>query len=89
LALICHREECVEKSYEQLIAAAQRDSRFAKRAAESVNRVQAFKKKSAAFLRVAKLPSATAVEKLSRNLWEFSEQVRLEAMAGTQAAARK
>jgi beta-N-acetylhexosaminidase len=83
LALICHREECIEKSFEQLAAEARRDSQFAKRAAESVKRIVAFKKKSAAFLRGGKLPSTAAVEKLSRNLWEFGEQVRLRAVAGT------
>jgi len=31
-------------------------------------------------LRRTKAPSAAAVERLSRKLWEFSEQVRLEAL---------
>jgi len=39
-----------------------------------------FKKKSAKMLLRGKAPSATAVERLSRRLWEFSEQVRLEAL---------
>jgi beta-N-acetylhexosaminidase len=80
LSLICHREERVEKAYEKLAATTQRDSRFAKRAADSVHRVLAFKKKSAALLRSGNLPSAPAIEKLSRNLWEFGEQVRLQAL---------
>jgi hypothetical protein len=42
--------------------------------------VVAFKKKSAKILRLAKSPSAATVEKLSRKLWEFGEQVRLEAL---------
>jgi hypothetical protein len=39
-----------------------------------------FKKKSAKILRKAKPPSAAMLEKLSRKLWEFGEQVRLEAL---------
>jgi beta-N-acetylhexosaminidase len=81
LALICHREELIEKAYEHLCGEVKLDLQFAQRATESVNRILAFKKKSAKFLRGAKLPSAAAIEKLSRNLWEFGEQVRLEAGA--------
>lgn len=78
LCLICHIEEYVTKSYETLIKEAERDSRFAKRVHESANRVAAFKKKSAALKRRSPAPSQAKMEKLSRQLWEFSEQVRLE-----------
>jgi beta-N-acetylhexosaminidase len=80
LALICHREEYIEEAYKRLAATAHHDSRFAKRASESITRVLAFKKKSASMLRFLKPPSSSATEKLSRNLWEFGEQVRLEAL---------
>jgi beta-N-acetylhexosaminidase len=78
LCLICHHEEYILEAYEQLVVTAQRDLKFARRAAESVRRVLAFKKKSTRMLRRTKDPSAATVEKLSRNLWEFGEQVRLE-----------
>jgi beta-N-acetylhexosaminidase len=81
LALICHREENVEAAYKKLAATAQHDSRFAKRAEDSVQRVLAFKKKSAALLRCGKSPSRAVIESLSRRLWEFGEQVWLEALA--------
>ncbi len=81
LALICHREEYIEEAYEQLAAAVQSDSRFAKRARESIKRILAFKKQSAALLRFSKPPSSSVTEKLSRNLWEFGERVRLESLA--------
>jgi beta-N-acetylhexosaminidase len=80
LCLICHREDYILQAYEGLVAAAERDSEFARRAEESVRRVLAFKKKSAKILRKTKSPSAARVEKLSRKLWEFGEQVRLEAL---------
>jgi hypothetical protein len=40
----------------------------------------AFKKKSGKIFRKTKPPSAATLEKLSRKLWEFAEQVRLEAL---------
>jgi beta-N-acetylhexosaminidase len=80
LCLVCHREDHIEQACERLTAAAQRDSRFARRVAESVKRVLAFKKKSAAILKGSKAPSPAAMRKLSRRLWEFGEQVRLEAL---------
>jgi hypothetical protein len=58
----------------------ERDPKFAQRVGESVRRVLAFKKKSANLLRRTKAPSSAAVGKVSRRLWEFSEQVRLEAL---------
>jgi beta-N-acetylhexosaminidase len=80
LCLICHREDHVEQAYEGLAKMVERDPGFAKRVSESVRRVLAFKKKSAKILRSAKCPSTATVEKLSRRLWEFGEQVRLEVL---------
>jgi beta-N-acetylhexosaminidase len=89
LCLVCHREDYITQAYEELVNAAERDPRFGKRVADSVQRVLAFKKKSAGLLRGTKLPSSARVEKLSRNLWEFGEQVRLQALIQTENAARK
>ncbi len=80
LCLICHREDYVVEAYEGLLVTAERDPKFAKRAAEAVRRVLAFKNKSTKMLRRAKDPSAATVERISRKLWEFGEQVRLEAL---------
>ncbi len=80
LCLICHRADYIAQAFEELVKTAERDPKFARRVEESVRRVLAFKKKSANILHRTKAPSAAAVEKLSRKLWEFSEQVRLEAL---------
>jgi len=82
LCLVCHREDFVTEAYEGLVRAAESDSTFAKRAAESTRRVLAFKKQSVKILGMTKTkaPSESNIEKLSRNLWEFGEQVRLEAL---------
>jgi len=84
LCLVCHREDYILQAEEELIKTAERDSKFARRVAEAAWRVQAFKRKSATMLNVgrsARAPrplTSAMVEKLSRRLWEFGEQVRLE-----------
>jgi len=80
LCLICHREDYITQAYEKLLHTVESDPQFAKRVSESIRRVLAFKKKSAKLLRMAKPPSAAAFDKLSRKLWQFGEQVRLEAL---------
>ncbi|MBZ5574336.1 MAG: beta-N-acetylhexosaminidase [Acidobacteriia bacterium] len=80
LCLICHVEEDVMRSYEALLHEAQRDHRFARRCQESVTRVLAFKKRHRELKRGAPVPSPSKVQNLSRQLWEFGEQVRLEAI---------
>jgi beta-N-acetylhexosaminidase len=77
LCLICHIEENVIRSYEALVKAAERDPKFARCAKESVARVVAFKKKSKEMHRRMAAPTTAKLQKLSRQLWEFSEQVRL------------
>ena len=78
LCLICHIEEHVTRSYQALVKEVDRDNKFARRAKESVGRVLALKKKSKELKHAASAPTAAKLEKLSRQLWEFSEQVRLE-----------
>jgi beta-N-acetylhexosaminidase len=77
VCLVCHREDYVLQAHEALTEAAEKDKKFAKRVAESTRKVLAFKKKWNKELRMGKVPTAAAVEKLTRRLWEFGEQVRL------------
>jgi len=80
LCLICHRENYITEACDELIKAAERDPKFARRVAEASRRVLAFKKKSATIVRKAAAPSASTIQKLSRELWEFDEQVGLAAL---------
>jgi beta-N-acetylhexosaminidase len=80
LCLVCHREDYVLQAYEALVKTAERDKEFERRVEESARRVAAFKKKWGSVLRAGKAPSAAMVEKLSRQLWEFGEQVRIEGL---------
>jgi beta-N-acetylhexosaminidase len=89
LCLICHREDYIVQAYEKLVHAVESDPQFAKRASESVQRVLTFKKKSAKILRITKPPSESTVEKLSRTLWEFGEQVRLETLVRSETNSQK
>jgi beta-N-acetylhexosaminidase len=79
LALICHKEEMIVRAYEALLHEAERDRRFRRRVEESGRRVLAFKKKwiqQLAGRQRATAPTAARVEKLTRQLWEFGEEVR-------------
>jgi len=83
LLLICHHEDRVVEGYEGLLQTAGRDPKLARRIAEASSRVAAFKKKCGAGalarqLRKSSQPSARKVETLTRQLWEFGEQVRME-----------
>ena len=90
LCLICHREDYVLQAYDALSRATERDPQFSRRVADSVRRVLAFKNKSAKVLRTtATTPSAASVDKLTRNLWQFGEQIRLETLARAENIAAK
>src|SRR5258707_1288982 len=80
LCLICHRENYITQASEELLMTAERDRKFAKRVEESARRVLGFKKKSAKMLHRAKAPSQATLANLSRKLWEFVEQDRIEAL---------
>lgn len=84
LCLVCHRQDRIFEVHEALANAVDHDEKFKRRVAESGRRVAAFKKRRVQLLRPsrsAKGPSAKSIDKLSRRLWEFSEQVRLESLS--------
>ena len=78
LCLVCHREDYVVQAYEAIVRQSERDPRFRQRVAASTRRVLAFKKKCAKTLCFAKVPTLAAIDRRSRKIWEFGEQVRLE-----------
>jgi len=83
MALICHKEEMVVRAYEALIHEAERDRKFRNRAAEAVTRVQTLRKKLLALCRYSRpaAPTPAKTEKLTRQLWEFEEEIRLAKLA--------
>jgi beta-N-acetylhexosaminidase len=78
LCLVCHKEEFVTRAYEALVRTAESDRDFARRAAESIQRIAGFKKRTKHLGRWAKAPTPERLQRLSRQLWEFAEQVRLD-----------
>jgi beta-N-acetylhexosaminidase len=86
LGLICHKEEFVTHAYEELIRTVETDRSFARRANESIEHVLAFKKKNPQLARWAPPPTNEKVQALSRRLWEFSEQVRLDTIHNQETA---
>ena len=86
LALICHTEERIVLAYEALIHEAERDRRFAERVRESERRVLAFKSKHTRMRLRHTLPSPTRIEKLTRQLWLFGEEVRMASFAREEMA---
>jgi beta-N-acetylhexosaminidase len=81
LCLICHEQENVERAFETMVREAGRDGRFRRRVLESAKRVAAFKKKSRELKRRTPAPSPEKISRLSTQLWEFSEQIRLRAFS--------
>ena len=75
LGLICHQEDFILRAHEALIREAGRDRRFARRVRESAARVAAHKQKVLA-RRSTPTPSPARIEKLKRQLAEFSDTVR-------------
>jgi beta-N-acetylhexosaminidase len=90
LGLICHQENFILRAHEALVREAERDSRFARRVLESTQRVLAFKKKAfknkATARRRTPAPTSARVEKLTRQLWEFGEEIRLATFADEERA---
>jgi beta-N-acetylhexosaminidase len=80
LGLICHQEELILRAHEALAREAERDAAFARRVRESSDRVLAFKKKSLTARR-GPAPTAPRVDNLTRQLWEFGEEIRLDTLA--------
>jgi len=76
LALVCHQENFIRRAHEAMVREAERDRKFARRVADSARRVLAIKKKYLKRSRTP-VPSTPRVEKLTRQLWEFGEEIRM------------
>jgi beta-N-acetylhexosaminidase len=88
LCLICHEQAGIEKAFALLSREIERDRKFRQRAAESAKRVQSFKQKHARALRIGASPSEEKIARLSRQLWEFGERVRLQQLSRAASAGK-
>ena len=89
LCLICHTEESIVSAYEAVLKEAERDRRFALQVANAGRRVGRLKNKSLKSIawKFPPAPSASKLDRLSRQLWDFTERVRLRNFAREQEQA--
>jgi beta-N-acetylhexosaminidase len=80
LCLICHTEDLIVRAYEAVRKEAQTDRRFAQQVTDAAKRVGRCRKKFLASIRWRFPPAPTQgkLDRLSRQLWDFSESVRLK-----------
>jgi beta-N-acetylhexosaminidase len=86
ICLICHKEDAISRAHEALVHAAEGEQSFRRRVIESGKRIGSLKRKMQAGRRRVPQPTTATVERLTRRIWEFSEQVRMEALARQEKA---
>lgn len=74
--LICQKEESVRRAFEAVLSRAEKDRKFAKIIAAKSKRVLDAKKKAKVLKRTPPRPTQKTVERLSREIWEFTEELR-------------
>jgi beta-N-acetylhexosaminidase len=84
--LVCQKEESVVAAYEAVVRESERDRKFGQQVAAASRRVMSFKKRKSSLRRSSPRPRMQLVERLSRELWELGEQLRLEAFAAGEQA---
>jgi len=80
--LVCQKEESVRRAFEAVVKEAEKRKKFARLIAEKSQRVLDVKKKSKAMkARMAPPPALGTLQKLTRTIWEFSEEVRASSIS--------
>jgi len=86
--LVCQKEESVWRAFEAVFKQAEADRTFARLISAKAQRVLAAKKKSQALQsRMAAPPTQKTMDRLRRNIWEFSEEVRMNTLTLAEASA--
>ncbi len=83
--LVCQSEYSAWQAYEAVYLEAERDRRFARLVAEAAAHVMAAKRKLPALTRKVPAPGEQAMDRLRRQIWEISEELRLVKVAGANA----
>ncbi len=78
--LICQKEESVRRAFEAVIKRAEEDRKFAGVIAEKCARVFAAKKKWKLHKLTNSAPTRKDIERLTRKVWQFSEELRAYAL---------
>lgn len=83
--LVCQREENAVRTFEAVLRHADRDREFAKLVQRASRRVLAMKERRRELQRPAPPPSEKSIQRLTRQLWELGERVRLERIQAEEA----
>jgi beta-N-acetylhexosaminidase len=85
--LVCQKEESVRRAFEAVLMRAEKDKKFARLVERKAERVLALKKKSKTLKKPMKpAPTQKTVERLTRRIWRFSEELRLRQASGDEVA---
>jgi beta-N-acetylhexosaminidase len=84
--LICQKEESVRRAFEAVVKRAESDKKFAELIAQKSKRVHQAKKRSKALKHMAPPPKQKSLDRLTRKIWEFSEEVRAYSMRSDEVA---
>jgi beta-N-acetylhexosaminidase len=85
--LVCQKEESVRRAFEAVYKRAEADKKFARLVAEKSERVLEAKRKSRALAaRMAPVPTQKTVERLTRKIWKFGEELRAHSIAADEVS---
>jgi beta-N-acetylhexosaminidase len=85
--LVCQKEESVRRAFEAVYKRAEADKKFARLVADKSERVLQAKKKSRALqVPIAAAPTQKTVERLTRKIWKFGEELRAHATAADEVS---
>ncbi len=80
--LVCQKEESVRRAFEAVLKQAEADKKFAELVARKAERVLAMKKKCKPLKKkMAPAPKQKTIERLTRRIWQFSEELRMRAVS--------
>jgi len=80
LFLICQKEDSVRRAFEAVVQRAESDRKFARLIAEKSERVLAAKRRAKLAKITSTSPTRKDIERLTRRIWEFSEELRAYAL---------
>ena len=78
--LVCQKEESVRRAFEAVLKLAENDKKFAALVGERSKRVVDAKKRCKALRRMPDSPTRKTLERLTREIWKFGEELRARAM---------
>ena len=85
--LVCQKDESVRHAFEAVLKRAESDKKFARLVAEKSERVLDAKKKSKAIRTpMPPSPKQKTVERLTRKVWQFSEELRVRFASADEVA---